>query len=167
MIDLTILSRPSDSKSTMDCESPMKTTTPKWFDTPMDYRRPQDFAPEKTVTFHRLYDQYVLEKAARSDGMVDSDSLSSEAVRPVSLKFSVNAEKLEAALCLGLIKDVRGYSPLADQTVQTYLHSKKKIKQLLPLPISTRSLKGLEMRMSVKSAQSRLEIFTYSARKCS
>lgn len=49
------------------------------------------------------------------------ESLTTEAIQPVHLKFCVDAEYLESRIAMGLIKDVSNYDLLTNTLVREYL----------------------------------------------
>lgn len=78
--------------------------------------------PESIRIFLNLYDQYVNEIKARAMQIADSD-VTTEAVRPVDLRFCVNIEYLKSTIALGLINDVESYDGLTNETLRHYLEN--------------------------------------------
>ena len=73
--------------------------------------------------FLRSYDSYVTEVQERARQIVDS-SVSTEPVKPVNLKFCVDAEWLESTVALGFIEPIDTVEQLTDERFRAYLDSK-------------------------------------------
>lgn len=133
---------------------------PKRFSSIAEYPRLRDFDPDKIRTFLKRYDEYVLEITARAQQLADPDTLADDDIRPLSLKFCVNTEELEAVICLDLIENVTSYSDLDDSKLRSYLESKceTELENITIAEINKIVEKDLSMKMSIKSARSRMEL---------
>lgn len=52
---------------------------------------------------------------------LSKDAIMPEAIKPVELKFCVDAELLESSIALGFIKDATDYAKLTDVQVRAFL----------------------------------------------
>ena len=67
----------------------------KFVATSVDHPRVTEADASSIRVFLRAYDQYATELKERARQVVSEDSLSTEVVKPVNLKFCVDAEWLE------------------------------------------------------------------------
>lgn len=113
---------------------------------------------ESIRIFLRLYDQYKDEVSARALQLTDNGS-STEAVRPVNLKFCVDADWLESAVTLGFINDAESVDEVTDSILREYLDTKAEASKDTVTVDSIDALvdKELKMDMSDRSATSRME----------
>lgn len=133
--------------------------------TSVDHPRLINADASSVRTFLRQYDQYVTEVKERAQQLVATGSVTTEAVRPVNLKFCVDADYLESVIELGLIKDgddqdaVTSVEALTSRTLRSFLNSKvKENKDTVDLSSLDSIIKSqLKMDMSDRNAQSRVE----------
>ena len=64
--------------------------------------------------FLRAYEQYAREVNERARQVVGEDVISTEAAKPVQMKYCVNAEWLESLIDLDFIPNVSSYNSLSD-----------------------------------------------------
>lgn len=69
----------------------------------------------------RLYDQYSDEVTAGAQHLTASWSTTTEAIRPVNLKFCIDPEYLESPVTLGLIPDVEDHDTPTNWALRSYL----------------------------------------------
>lgn len=74
--------------------------------------------------FLRLYDQYATEIKECAYQFVAQDTVTTELINPVSLKFCVDAEWLEATISLSFIDRVTSVDTLIEHRLRSYLASK-------------------------------------------
>lgn len=80
------------------------------------------------------YDQYVAELQERACQLVGQNAVSTEAVKPVSLKFCVDAEWLESTFALGFINNVTAVEDLTGSEQRGHLMCKaRESKKVLSL----------------------------------
>ena len=120
---------------------------------------------ESIRVFLRLYDQYSKEVTARVEQLTVSPA-TTEAVRPVNLKYCVDPEYLESAIDLGLIEDVEN-DDLTDIHLRKYLEGKaEESRETVSLEVLD-EIVNRELRMNIrdKNARSRMEslFVTYHA----
>ena len=70
----------------------------KFVATSVDHPRLTEADASSIRVFLRAYDQYATELKERSRQVLSEDSLSTEVVKPVNLKFCVDAEWLESTV---------------------------------------------------------------------
>lgn len=75
-------------------------------------------------TILRGYDRYAKEIEERARQLVGPDTVFTEAVTPVQLKFCVDAEWIESLIELGFIDGVSLYDDLSKQVLRDYLEKK-------------------------------------------
>lgn len=111
---------------------------------------------ESVRVFLRTYDQYTREVAERSAQLQLSGAVTTEPVRPVSLKFCVDIEYVEASLLLGVIEGAgEHYDDLTDESLRAHLEQKATTS---PETISLDRLDSIikaELRMNMKDISSR------------
>jgi transposase InsO family protein len=126
--------------------------------TSVNYPRLNKANAESIRVFLRLYDQYVEEVRARAQQLVPGE-VSTEAVRPVKLKFCVDPEYLESIIALGFIKDVQSYESLTDEILRQFLETKsQESKESVTIDILDKIVdRSLKMDMTDRNAESRMQ----------
>lgn len=114
---------------------------------------------ESIRVFLRLYDQYSKEVTARAQQLTIQGTTTTEAIRPVNLKYCVDPEYLESALALGFIKDISDYDALTDQVLRACLDEKaQESKEDLTLEaLDNIFTSELVMDICDKNSKSRME----------
>lgn len=114
---------------------------------------------ESIRIFLSAYDQYAKEVSTRALQLLSTGTATSEAVRPVNLKFCVDAEYLQSTIDLGFIDDVDSYDNLNDDVLRAYLYKKgEECKESVNLSTFDSIIsKELKMDMSDKNATSRVQ----------
>lgn len=118
--------------------------------------------PESIRSFLRRYDQYSTTVLARANQLT-KDNLTSEAIRPVELKFCVDAEWLESRIALGFLKEATDYATLTDDQVRAFLDKRcKESKKTVTLEQLDRIVaQKLRTNMGNRDAEARMEdLFT-------
>lgn len=112
---------------------------------------------ESIRTFLSQYEQYVNEVEERSAQVGGDTTL--EPIRPVSLKFCVEAQWLRSTIRLGFIPDVKDYKDLSDEQLSTYLKSlSAESEDTITLSTLDALVKSkLRMNMREKSASLRMQ----------
>ena len=98
-------------------------STSRFVATSVDHPRLTATDASSIRVFLRSYDSYVTEVQERARQIVDS-SVSTEPVKPVNLKFCVDAEWLESTVALGFIEPIDTVEQLTDERFRAYLDSK-------------------------------------------
>lgn len=91
--------------------------------TTIAFPRLERVTAESIRIFLREYESYVRELASRASQVVGA-RISTEAVRPVALKYCVDQEYLEGLLSLGFISTATTYNDLDDEDLLDYLEKK-------------------------------------------
>ena len=73
--------------------------------------------------FLRRHDQYSIEVSARAQQLILHGTTTTEAVRPVNLKYCVDSEYIESAVVLGFL-EADSYDALTDQILRKNLEEK-------------------------------------------
>lgn len=116
--------------------------------------------PDSIRIFLRLYDQYEREVTARAAQVTGADAATTEAVRPVSLKFCVDPEFLESAIALDLIPDASSYNDLTDTVLRKHLEAEAiDSKEALSLD-ALDEIVNRELRMDMANPNSRSRMQT-------
>lgn len=108
--------------------------------------------------FFRLYDQYCKEVISRAAQLTATGSISTEAIRPVNLKYCVDPEYLESAIALGFI-EVISYDALSDSDLREHLNHKAEESQETATLDTLDDIvdRNLRMNMKDKFSKSRME----------
>ena len=114
---------------------------------------------ESVRVFLLAYDQYCREVNARAVQLTVSDAVVTETIRPVSIKYCVDAEYIESALLLDLIPGATDYKSLTDDVLRKYLEDKaRESKETVSLATLDKIVeRKLHMNMSDSSAKSRMQ----------
>ena len=78
---------------------------------------------ESIRIFLNRYDQYSKEVKARAQQLNLTGSTTTEAVRPVNLKYCVDPEYIESVIALDILS-VDSYDELSDETLRQHLEEK-------------------------------------------
>lgn len=95
--------------------------TSKYLTTSVGHPRLEKTDAASIRRFFLKYDQYKNEIVERAKQLTLSNSISTEAIKPVNLKFCVNAEWIESLIALSFIGGVTDYKDLEDNTLREYL----------------------------------------------
>lgn len=109
-------------------------------------------------SFPRLYDQYSKEIEERARQLLVPDTLSTEAVSPVHLKFLVDADWIEYVIELGFIADVSSYDTLTDEHLRTYLDKQAEESKEVVTIYNLDKLVEYRLHIDMKDSDARSQI---------
>ena len=114
---------------------------------------------ESVRVFLPLYDQYSNEVTARAEQLTVHGATSSEAIRPVNLKFCVDPAYLESAIALGFI-EADDYDSLTDSVLRVHLEGKDKESEDSVTLEALDDIFERELKMDMKDTNTRSRIET-------
>jgi len=153
--------------STQSGQSAFPTRSAAHVTTTVDHPRLEKNDAESIRIFLRLYDQYCNEITARARQITTDQAISTEAVRPVNIKFCVDPEFLEFATVLGFIDGADTVEDLTDEMLRDYLDEQAQESQetVSLTTLDTIVEEELHMDMSDRSARSRMQGLLISCHK--
>lgn len=89
----------------------------------LDHPRLVHTDPSSIRTFLKRYDQYSISVIARASQLT-SQTLTTEAVTPIALKYCVDVEFLESSLICGYIDGCASYADLTDSQLRSFLEER-------------------------------------------
>lgn len=115
--------------------------------------------PKTIRVFLSLYDQYEKEVYERAAQITNVSAVTTEAVRPVSLKYCVDPEYLESLIAFKRIKDVTSEEDRTDQKLRGYLDTKAQDSDVTVNLSSLDKIVSAELKMDMTNpdAVSRME----------
>lgn len=131
-------------------------------DISLDHPRLIRTDPASIRSFLRRYDQYSTTVLARAKQLTN-ESLTQEAIRPVELKFCVDAEWIESRIALGFITEAQDYASLTDEIIRAFLDKRSaESKKTISLAQLDNIVKHkLRTNMANHDAEARMEdLFT-------